>query len=258
MKKPRAKEGNSQWVRVLGSCLLALASWLLAAPQAKASISASATAAVCSTFNAASGTVTRTEAANNTIVIVIAIKNTGSTGSSITDTGGTSYPFSQSFGKNGTNERVEIWTSTAGGSTSSTSVTINLASTSKFVGCVFEYSGVQALGNENTAQATAANPSISVTTQDSNNFCVGGFSGQGTGTFTSGTGTLRASAATSGGNASTNVGGALVDNTVGSPGTCTTSVTNADTDWALAVIELRSVAPSVCKNLIALLGAGCK
>ena len=226
-------------MRRLIKLLLTFGLLALASP-ARAAIGASGTAAVCTAFNAASGTVTRTEAAGNTVVVVAAIRTTTSTVSSVTDTGGSSYSFRASI-NNASSARVEVWSTPAGASKSSTSVTINLSASSKFVGCVFEYTGVAALGVTNTATSAAANPAISLTTQDNNNWCVAGFAGQGTGTFTAGTGTLRSSAVTSGGAAGSNAGGAFADNTVATAGTCTNSVTNADTVWALAALELRSV-----------------
>ncbi len=232
---------------------------LLIGLECRAQIGASGTAAVCTSFNAASGLVLRGSVAGNTAVVVVAIRTATSTVSSVTDDASpTPSTYSSLAGKNGTNERIEIWSTAAGGVQSGivNGTTITLSASSKFVACVFDYSGVVALGVTNTSTSTAANPSLSLTTQDSNNWCAGGFSGQGTGAFTASTGTLRASAVTAGGAGASNVGGALVDNTVVSPGTCTTSVTNTDTDWALASLELRTQASAAAQHQLMLVGIG--
>lgn len=135
---------------------------------------------------------------------------------------------------------METWTTSITGSTSATSVTVNLSATSKFVACVFEYSGVAALGTNSYTTSSSASPSISITTQDANNYCVGGFAGQGTSGITAGSTNLRADNNTIGGGGATNVTGGIVDTTVATAGTCTTSVTDADILWAIGSLELRS------------------
>ncbi len=220
---------------------------LVASPAAAAAaVGASGTAAVCTAFNATSGTVTRTEAAGNTVVVVVAIRTTTSTVSSITDTGGSTYTFRKAV-NNGTVARVEMWSTNAGASTSSTSVTINLGATSKFVGCVFEYTGVLGLGNCNTNTGSSTTPTIVNTIAQVSGFIVAGFAAQGTATFSANVGTLRASAVTAGGAAGTNAGGALNDNTSAAQSytavtnTVTLSVTNA---WAAVSMDLQGTAPA--------------
>jgi hypothetical protein len=92
-----------------------------------------------------------------------------------------------------------------------------------------------------TASQNTTSPTISVSTQDNNNFCVAGFAGTTPGnTFSATTGNLLTT-----GTSSNNVG-VVLDNTVAvAPGTCTTTATNsgggAANKFAVASVELRSV-----------------
>ncbi len=180
-------------------------------------------------------------AAGNTVIVMVAIHNMASTVAWVTDTGGSIYALIPGCAQNNT-VRIECWATAPNASIASGTVTVNLAAKSNFTMTVAEYSGVQSFGNVKAATASAANPSISVTTQDANNFCAAGFAGQGVGAFAALTGNLRTSGVTAGNAPPTSkeVGGALVDNIVAAPGACTTSVTNADTTWALAAVELRT------------------
>jgi len=229
-------------------------------PSLSASIGASGTAAVCKVFNAASGTVTRTEAAGDTVVVAVAIRTTTSTVSSVSDTGGSNYGSSPIVAiNNSTNARAELWSTAVGGSTSSTSVTITLGASSKFVGCVFEYTGVVALGNTGTFTGNGNSVVVNVTTQDANNWCTSSAAAQGTGTFSQNVGTLRASAVTSGGQGSSNVGGALTDNTIATPGTCSMAPTISTQENNAGVgVELRSTSGggAVAKHQLLTLGVG--
>lgn len=116
-----------------------------------------------------------------------------------------------------------------------------------------EYSGVAAInaslsGNSVTGAASPA--TITVTTEDANDWIVCGFAAVNTAagttiTFTPTVGTQRQSNTSAGTNAGTPMTVGLSDNTVASPGsvTCTTNYNRTAVFVALA-IELRTVAPA--------------
>lgn len=221
----------------------------------------SASSGGCSSTSTGTSTcssATITIAANNTIVIIYAIRTATSTGTAPTDPAGNTYTQVSNCTRNNT-VRVECWTTAAGASKalSTQAITCNLSAGSKFVCSFAAYSGVVALGTATSGTASAASPtSPTYTTQDTNDWCVGGFSGEGTGTFTASSGNLRNSAATATGSTSTNIGGALMDNTTASSGaSCTTKVTNTDTVWALASLGLRSTLPAITPMKL-LMGVG--
>ncbi len=200
--------------------------------------------AICTAFNAASGTVTRTQTAGDDVVVTVAIRTTTSTVSSVTDTGSSTYAARGPGINNGTVARMEIWS--ARNAAASTSVTVNLGASSKFVACVGEYSGVAALGATSTATGATTTPTIALTTQDANNFVVAGFAAQGTATFSANVGALRGSTNTTGGSASTNIGGALNDNGAATASSVTNTATlSASNSWAAEALELRSTTGAV-------------
>ena len=140
--------------------------------------------------------------------------------------------------ENPANARTEIWSAKVA-SGASTTVTVNLAAGSEVVCAVAQYSGVGALGLTNTNSGTGTAPTVSVTTQDNNNWVVAGFAHEGaTGTLSAQTGTLRQVKVTSG----SSVKGALTDNTSATPASVTNAVTatQTGTNWAAAALELRT------------------
>jgi hypothetical protein len=101
------------------------------------------------------------------------------------------------------------------------------------------YTGVAAIGTNDTASGTSTAPSIALTTQDPDNFVVSGFAFIGSQTWTADTGNLRDNYDGSeiGGQQAT----AVVDNTAASASSVTTSATLSGSDsWAAIAIELRS------------------
>jgi len=185
--------------------------------------------------------------AGNDLVAVVSIgidiaPNT--TVSSVTATGATFA--SRVVLSNGV-ARVEIW-SARGISAGITTVTINFVAATNATAAVAEYSGVAALGTTATNSGATANPTVSLTTQDANNFVVGGFSASAAGiaAFTALTGTLRAAPVTAAGDV-TDVAGALTDNTSATPASVTNAVTQAANTWAAAALELRST--STCSGI---------
>src|SRR5438445_7074019 len=173
--------------------------------------------------------------AGNMNIVVVALRQVGSPVSTISDGAST---YSREVSKNNTTARTEIWSAkvVAG---ASTTVTVTLSAGSEVVCAVAQYSGVGALGLTNTNSGTGTAPTVSVTTQDDNNWAVAGFAHEGaTGTLSAQTGTLRQVKVTSG----SSVKGALTDNTSATPASVTNAVTatQTGTNWAAAALELRT------------------
>jgi len=124
-----------------------------------------------------------------------------------------------------------------------TSVTVTWTGLTVGVVTIGEYIGVQALGQQTTAIGTAANPSLSLTTQDSDNVMVAGFCDEATaqGAFTKLTGILRFEQGALG-NGAPDVRGALVDNDTAAPASVTCAVTHGASGgaWAAVALELRT------------------
>src|SRR5438876_5474351 len=174
--------------------------------------------------------------AGNTNIVVVALRQVGSPVSTISDGAST---YSREVSKNNTTARTEIWSAKVAAG-ASTTVTVTLSAGSEIVCAVSQYSGVGALGLTNTNSGSGTALTVSVTTQDNNNWVVAGFAQQGTtGTLSAQTGTLRQVKVTTG--ASYWVKGALTDNTSATPASVTNSVTaTQSTNWAAAALELRT------------------
>lgn len=183
---------------------------------------------------------TQTVNAGDIIIVVVSIRTATSTVSSITDTAGNTYSLIPGAAINNT-VRVEIWASFAKFSSTTNAITVNLGAGSKFTIDAAAYSGASVIGPVATSTQGTANPTQSFTTTTVGSFVVGGFAGQGTGTFAISTGNSRAATTTSGGGSNTNVGGAIADNTAASTGSLTVAYTSTDTTWAMAIIELQTV-----------------
>ena len=208
---------------------------------------AAAIAHVGSAANNANSTtvvITLTTSTGNTIACAAAIRTTTTVVASVTDTGGSTY--TQALGaNNGTNARMEVWWTAVNASVASTSITVTISPTGKFAASCGEYSGIVSLGTCASGTGSAANPTISKTTVDNDNWIFAGFSHQNTGTATAGTGNLRATSATSGGAGASNVGTAGNDNTSATPASVTNTVTWAAQTWVAVACEFRTVAPAV-------------
>jgi len=181
--------------------------------------------------------VTVTITAGRMVVVKCSSKVTGQTVSSVVDSGGATYSKLAGPIDDGTNV-VEIWGTTVTGSVSSSSVTVTwTAGTGRKGVVVEEYSGVVAIGNVATNSGTGTNPTISVTTQDVNNYVVAGLNGDYDASITASVGTVRQTI-----NAGTNLSAVLMDNTAASPGSVTCTGTQAvSAPWVAAGVELRSV-----------------
>lgn len=160
---------------------------------------------------------------------------------------------------NGGTGRTELleFPSVVGGTTS---CTVTLASTTTGASCEsWTYTGVAAVGHVVTNTATpGASLTLTLTTQDANNWNVGFFGSAGSATWSTSptTGTFRVR------NGVTGAMESIVDNTTASAGS-SLSVTNTTTSANVQGIgvELRStITPpaSGCTNLISLMGVGCQ
>ena len=109
---------------------------------------------------------------NNTVVVVCALGSTSSSISSLTDNG--SAWTLRAYASNGTAVRSEIWSTGAGRSVASTSFNINLSGGTPMSCALEEYSGVHSIGATAASQATSGTMSVSLTTQDTNNYVVAG------------------------------------------------------------------------------------
>lgn len=144
----------------------------------------------------------------------------------------------------------EIWTTDPGAATGTASVSIAYNGAPVAVGCeVAAYTGVLGIGIAATpvGQATGS-PSISLITQDANNWIVGGF---GCNDFSEAPATYTASGAgvtnrgDAGVSAATDAHTAILDNTRATVGSVSAAVTYAAADYSVVALELRSVAPAV-------------
>ena len=198
--------------------------------------------------SAVSATIPATVAGND-LIVVAAIGDDPDPPAAVTSVTATDATFTLVNAITNATSRAEIW-SARNIPAGITSVTVNTASATVFNVLVGEYSGVGSLGSSSTASGTGTNPTISLTTQDSNNWVVGGFSTEGTaiGSFSAQTGNLRASGLALGDGAP-DVAGALTDNTSASPASVTNSVTGSSGNWSAAAVELRSTttAPGTVK-----------
>lgn len=137
--------------------------------------------------------------------------------------------------------RVECWEahSTTHALTTSDSVTLNHGNNAGVdwrIG-VSAYSNVNAVGTNNTKSQTSTTPTISLTTQDANNFVVVGFMNfaGSPGTITANTGSLRVTAVVS------PSGMAVADNTAASATSVTVTVNStASQPFDMIAVELRS------------------
>lgn len=161
---------------------------------------------------------------------------------SVTDSGGNSYVQEVNNTTFDSVASVQIWvcaSSTAQLVGGTDLVTVKATTASAGVLCVLGYSGVQAIGTTaiNSSSIGSTSPTISLTTQDANNFVVAVLAVGGVRqTWSANTGNLRASFRLTGGR---NM--AVVDNTAASPSSVTCSATiSSSNPWDCAAVELRS------------------
>jgi hypothetical protein len=192
-------------------------------------------------------TVAGTTAGDTGVVVIVTIN--GTTVGSVTDnaTGGSSTYSLITSKNNGTTRVVYLYSTAAGGlKGGATSVTVNSISPASATVAEFaEYSGVANLGNIATpTTGTSGTATISVTTQDDNNWVVGGFGLQGNSTFTAGANTTiehqNINTVSPSGNRTS--GAITVNTTPGTAGLVTLTVTLSSLPWEAVALELRSVA----------------
>ena len=169
----------------------------------------------------------------NTLVVVVALNGTAQTVSTVQDNNN-STTFASANAVNNTN-RVEVWSArNVTGSPTSVKVTLS-ASNLDWAMSVGEYSGVAVVGQNGTNSGNSADPTISLTTVDANNWVVAGFCTT-TPAATSKTGNLRDATASP-----AVVADALNDNTVAAPSSVTNAITHALAVWAAVALELRTI-----------------
>jgi hypothetical protein len=197
--------------------------------------SATAAPGSVSTFN-----ITHTLTNGTFDVVIVSIKDTTKTVSSITDngsSGGSTYYFRNAT-NNGSNVRIEVWSTTHAGVTGSpTQITVNLSGASQVVAISAQYSGVAGLG-AGKAVAVVCSTVIPDATATANGFILEMIASNSTGTYTpSGSGNLRTSVV------GTANGAALHDDTNATPGGTTNQVvSNPDSLCVLATLDLQAAA----------------
>jgi hypothetical protein len=176
----------------------------------------------------------------NTIAITCALGNPSNSIKSITDTGGSVW--TKRAGVAGAGVDSEIWTTAARGSSASTSFTITPSAPIPMSCALEEYSGVVALGQTATNSGNSGSGTVSVQTQDADNYVVaaisvGLYNGQ-----SASMGKLRQNGGLTGNVSGNLVGNTLTDNTASAASSVTCSNTFGREPWAAAAIEFRSVA----------------
>jgi len=170
-------------------------------------------------------------------VLVVAVSDGGLV-SSITDDGGNPYFRAASPASNGA-LTVEIWAAIRVVNPG-TILTVTFANSGNISAEVSTYHNVNSLGNTAVSSGSSTSPSISVGTEDNNNFIVAGLgcpaTEPGFNFWSPNVGNLRTSA-----QAQYQTGGALVDNTAATPSSVTCSATlSTSAAWAACALELRS------------------
>ncbi len=140
-------------------------------------------------------------------------------------------------------ERVEVWSTAAGAATAASSVDVAFGTTDLDAVCCFvgTWTGALGLGVTGTASGSTANPSITTTTQDNNNWVIAGFACLEGGVPTVNTANLR-SARHQPGAVNHNGSGAMTDQTAVSPGSVVNDCIQTANSWVAAALELRTVA----------------
>lgn len=179
-----------------------------------------------------------TPVAGEMLVLFVAMSDTTKSVSSWSDdsSGGTmTYTFLTSVSVTGL--RLEAWLVNSAHA-GFTFVRANMSGNTPASLTLVEMAGVANTGTSATDNNTTADPTITITTEDANNFLIAGFGSVGATLATAKTGNLDRSKNSTGVNP---VVCSLVDNTVAGAGSLTGAVTLAAAQWAAIGIELRSV-----------------
>ena len=214
---------------------------------------------------ATSGSVAATvtiNAGDTVVVLIMCDASNARTVSTVVDSSGTNT-YAQKVNLTNSNScQAFLWGSLNVGS-SATSVTVTMSGTYLNLDVVvLTYTGVgtNGFGSTNTASGAAAgSQTVTLTTQDANNFIVGGFMGHnttGTWTFSIAGGNLRTQKAATNGSNFDGVGG--VDELIVSAGLGTIGTTSSrNLTWVGLVAELRSTnISSGAADLRTLMGVG--
>jgi hypothetical protein len=198
--------------------------------------------------NPTSLSITYSSSNGNTIVAVCALGVTSSSIGSITD-GGSTWAL-RAFAVNGTAVRSEIWSTTAGASVASTSFAINILGGSPASCALEEYAGVLGLGATATNAATSGTMSVSLTTQDANNFVVAGLGANSYYGFSATSGGIQQTGGLTSNQGNNYVEMDLFDNTAPTATSVTCSSVSGPATWAIPALELRSVSGAVSVPVI--------
>ena len=180
-----------------------------------------------------------TSSNSNTLVAVCALGNTTSSISSITDSGSTWSL--RAFAVNGTAVRTEIWSTGAGGSVASTSLTIHLSGGTPASCALEEYAGVLSIGATAVNQATSGTMSVTLITQDANNYVVAGLGANSYYGYNLTNGAVRQVGGLTSNSGNNYVEMDLCDNTAATATSVTCSSVSGSSPWAIPALELRSV-----------------
>lgn len=182
-------------------------------------------------------TITVTVDAGNDVVIFFTGSGATTTITSVLDNNSVAYTSLDVAGDNITTHK--LWAYGLVNAPAATSIIVTYSQAAVSNGMALVYSGVSSFGNEaENTNTSSTNPTVSVTTQDNNNFVACGMpDAAGGGTHTAQNGTIRLNAYNLN-QASSQMTG--VDNTAASPGSVTCSFTTASAVNFTAIgIELR-------------------
>jgi hypothetical protein len=183
---------------------------------------------------AGSLSITYNSGSGNTMVAVCALGNTTSSISSITDSG--SAWALRAYVTNGTAVRSEIWSTGAGGSVASKTFTISMSGGSPVSCALEEYSGVLAIGITATNEATAGSMSVSLITQDPNDYVVAGLGANSYYGYNPTSGTLRQAGGLTSNSGNNYVEMDLCDNSAPTATTVTCSSVSGPAAWAIPAL----------------------
>jgi hypothetical protein len=173
----------------------------------------------------------------NTVVAVCALGNITSSVATITDSG-SSWALRAAV-NNGSAVRTEIWSTGAGNSVASKSFNIGISGPSPASCAIEEYAGVQSLGTTATSEATSGNWSVSLATQDPNDYVVAGIGANSYYGYTTISGTARQLGGLTANAGNNYVEIALCDNTAAMASVLSCTAVSGSAAWAAPALELR-------------------
>jgi hypothetical protein len=179
-----------------------------------------------------------------TVVVGVTFNPTTCAVTGVTDNaaGGSSVYTKRGEFVQSTSVKHEYWSTSAGGAKAATSVSVAFSGTNTDSGLVAAaYTGVLGIGAFVSGGGASGTHTLSLTTQDANNWVVAHFAVlDGATAITAGTGNLRQT------DGDVSIQQGLVDNTAASASSVTCSLgAPTTTPWAAGALELRSVAGGV-------------